>query len=261
MVKRALLFGGVRVLAVLVAAAGFGFDLSGISLTGFSPGGLRLMAMVAFAGFVVLTAWREIDLLLQPRPRVDFDGLSPETARLPNVTPDGKREGKLGYFTRLAFKNNAKNPSGDNSTAHSLTAEIKVFESHNYNRSVGAWRGRWATKNAPSSYGEITELDKFELEANNQQAILDIGFRLEGGRHFLIWDNWAAAGNPIRILIMPNRYELQVVLAASNFAKKELWFTLNIPNGPQNDPQTDNINEVEVKRIKKPAVHRKGSHT
>ncbi len=35
---------------------------------------------------------------------------------------------------------------------------------------------------------------------------------------------------------------------------KDFWFIMNIPN----EPQSDNLNQIEIKRIKKPVFHKAG---
>ncbi|MBI4186353.1 MAG: hypothetical protein HY530_02460 [Chloroflexi bacterium] len=178
-------------------------------------------------------------------PNVEFDGLSPAQASM------GTRQ---GYFYRLAFKNTAKNPSGQNSTALAMTAHISIFD--NGGDMVDDWEGRWAILDEPLSYGEIWQLNRYDLQPNNQQVILDIGFRFQGESQFQGWDNfhYLSVGQPRRCLGIGS-YKIRVLLAASNITKKEWWFTLNIPN----EPQADDLKQVEIKRIKKPAIHKKDS--
>jgi hypothetical protein len=252
---RALIFGGGRVLAVLVTATGLGFDLSGISLLGFSTIGVRIMVAVAFASFVILTVYREVELYLQPRPKVEFDALSPAKAIVTTRNfADGTTAGDWGYFYRIAFRNNARSPSGANSTANAMTASISIFLG---DKLQDSWDGRWAANDEPRTYPEKFKADRIDLPANNQQAILDIGMRLNGKTQFQGWDNGRYLLAQPRAIIAPGVYRLQVVLAASNFPEKELWFTLSIPDVPQ----FDKLDQIEIKRIKKPAIHKEGSQT
>lgn len=246
---RAILFGGVRVLALVLTATGIGFDIGGASLMGLASNNLRFMILIAFAVFFILTGWREIEIILRPRPRIEFDGLEPSKALVSNLR-NGQQVIDTGYFIRLAFKNNASNPSGKNSTALSSTAFIKIFD--NSGNIVDSWEGRWANNGEPNSFPNKWEADKLNLEANNQRAILDIGLRISGTVNFQGWDNGRYFDAPERSMLPPNIYSVQVTLAASNYKKRNWWFSLIVPN----EPQKDVLNQVQINHITKPKIRK-----
>jgi len=190
------------------------------------------MEVVAFTVFVILYIWREADLIMQPHPRVEFNGFSPAITEV-MYFEKGAGFLKPAYFVRLAFKNNAKNPSGVESTAQALTASITIFDKSR--KTIDAWEGRWANQEHPCDSDGIWLLNRIDLPANNQEAILDIGFRHRGRQEFEGWDNKRLCGLLERKSIKPGFYKLQVTLAASNFKKKDFRFNLTIPEEPQSD--------------------------
>ena len=62
---KAILFVGGRLLAAGVAAIAAAFDVSGESVLGLDTDGIRVVALVAGAVFVVLTVAREMQLALR----------------------------------------------------------------------------------------------------------------------------------------------------------------------------------------------------
>jgi len=66
----ALFFVGGRIIAMLVAAFGFAWDVTGKSALNLAPGSWGIVAAVAFAAFVVLTTMREVQLALQQKPSI-----------------------------------------------------------------------------------------------------------------------------------------------------------------------------------------------
>ena len=242
--RRDLFYIGVRTMTALVAALGFSLDYSGGSIAGINTSNWGLIGLIAFGVFALITLIREIDSAIQPHPKIEYDSVSPDKAQLTDIV-NMQRLG-IAYFVRLAFKNNAKNPSGDNSTADSTTASIRVIDK---NRNViDSWNGRWANNGEPDSFPNEWAAAKLDLAANNQQAILDIGYRLIGDNRFQGWDNGRYFNAPQRKLIDPGSYEVQVTLAASNYKKHEWQFSLFIPN----EPQSDNLEQVKILLIKKP---------
>jgi len=243
-------------LAFLMTAIGLGFDFSGFSFLGLSSDGLRLMILIAFGTFFILTGWREVDAFLQPHPRVEYAGLFPTSIRrLEYRVKYGTYEVHDGYFVRLVFQNKAKNPSGQQSTAQDLAARITVFQN---GQQIDAWDGRWANSDRPTTTGDITRLNGFELKANGQEAILDIGFRFHGEKDFWGFDNLHyLEQSPSRIPIKPSVYILKATLGASNWQKRTWSFALNIPD----EAQSDDIRQVQIEPIKKPAFRKGGSQT
>ena len=236
--SRAILFGGVRMVAFAMTAVGLGFDFSGASLLGFTSDGLRLMIWISFGTFFVLTGWREIDSLLQPRPRVEYEGLSPATVSTPAL-----------YFARLTFQNKSKTPLGQASTAQELAALIVVWGK---NSVMDKWDGRWANTDRPSTTGDIWRLNRVDLSANTQKATLDIGYRIEGGLEFKGWDNLHYLEDK-RVLIKPGHYALQVTLGAANWKERDFWYTLDVPNMPQSQ-----LDQVKITRVKKSVIRGEG---
>ena len=76
----------------------------------------NLLSMVAFAAFVLLTFWRELELFLRPHPHVVWASVSYEksSAMKYQTRGYGGREGTRedAYFVRLIFNYKAKYPSG-----------------------------------------------------------------------------------------------------------------------------------------------------
>jgi hypothetical protein len=255
MVKRALFIGVLRVVALLsAAAAGVGFDVTGTSLWGLSSGALRIMIFVTFGVFVGLTIWREGELWLAPRPNVQYDGLIPDRGPVTTTYLNRATKIKIGYFFRIALKNNARNPFGANSTAEAMTASVDVYAD---GKVVDSWVGRWPANHEPRSYPEKFQADRLDLPANNQQAILDIGMRYEGEEIWQGWDNGHYFGGESRPSLQPGCYTLRVTIAPANCMTKELWFELKVPN----IPQSDDTKQVVLTYIKKPKLHKGGFQT
>ena len=229
---RIIVYWVVRALMLVVGALGFYLDYTGKTADNLSPSGYLWAGIIAFGMFFLITLWREIELYLFPRPKVEFQGLS--LAMTEFVPTDiGSTGLRQGYFTRLVFKNNAKYPSGDGSTAHQLVATITVFDADK--KKVDEWGGRWANTDPPTSHGEKWLVDRIDLPANNQEAILDIGLRLGGDSYFQGWENGWHLRLPPRKHIEPGKYKVQVILGASNFKAKTWQFSLENPIEPQSD--------------------------
>lgn len=248
---RLFFYVGVRAITAVIGVFGLAWDITGSSVFTLSSGSWGVIGLIAFGAFIIITVIKDIDTSLQPHPKVEYDGLSPAKSSIID-----KVNGQLlgtGYFVRLAFKNNAKNPSGENSTANSTTAFIKLIDKTG--NVIDSWEGRWANNGEPSSFPNKWEADKLKLEANNQQAILDIGYRLIGENRFCGWDNGRYFGAPPRKYINPGSYEIHITLAASNYKKREWRFSLFIPN----EPESDNMWQVQIKPVKKPKFRKAGS--
>jgi hypothetical protein len=190
------------------------------------------IAFISFLIFVGIIAWGWIDAesrakqLERSRPSIVFSELSPASSILVPIK-------KLGYFTRLNFINNCAYPSGDSSTAHDLSASIQIVGKDG---SVDTWDGRWANTDEPKAYGEIWSLNRLELPANNQRATLDIGFRYEGEKAFIGWDNAHFLNiGPPRVPVKPGQYDLLITIAASNMEQREFVFYLTVPDEPQSE--------------------------
>lgn len=197
---------------------------------------IALASFVVFVGFV-FWGWRGAEFrarrLEYARPSVVFMNLSPTTI---TVHPINKK----GFFTRLEFVNNTAYPTGDNSTAQDLAASIRVIDESNL--LIDSWDGRWANVDEPKTPSAIWSANKIALPANNQRAILDIGYRLEDEKVFNGWDNAHYVYANQRVSIQPGVYELQIELAASNMDYRNFVFSLVVPDEPQ-----ANENNVVVK--------------
>lgn len=249
---RILFYVGGRIVTALLAGFGLAYDYTGASVLTISPSNWGLIGLVAFVAFLVITVIREIDLQWQPRPRLQFDEPSPATAPVTARSGAGSALIGQGYFTRLGFKNKAKNPSS-NSTAQHTTGHITIFDAKN--AMVDDWEGRWANKDEPTQVTEIWRSNQYDIEANNQQAILDIGFRLQGQIGFQGWDNFHyLAIQQARQQLGAGNYTVKVRLAPSNDSAKDFWFSLTMPN----QAQTNDLNQVKIVQIKKPVSHKKG---
>lgn len=66
-----------RVMTALVAGVGFWFDYAGESVLSISRSNWGIIGLIAFGVFVLLTLIREIDLVLQQRPRIEVYSNSP----------------------------------------------------------------------------------------------------------------------------------------------------------------------------------------
>lgn len=222
----------------MVSLLGFGLDMTGQSILGLSTN-WGLTALFAFGVAILITFVREIDSAQQPRPRVKYAGLSPATVSMPAL-----------YFARLLFQNKSKTPFGRTSTAQELTASIAVRSKQAV---VDEWDGRWANTDRPTTTGDIWKLNKLDLPANTQQATLDIGYRVEATLEFKGWDNLHYFEDK-RVPIKPGHYVLQVKLGAANWKQRDFWFTLDIPN----EPQSSDLNQVQIKSVKKSAIRKAG---
>ena len=253
---RGFLLVGVRMLALLTSAISVSFDLTGTSLLGIKPDAFRNWAYISFAVFLGLTLWRDIEAFLRPHPNIIYDGVSYEKASAMKQETTDSWARRPAYFTKLSFKNKAKNPSGEESTAKSTTASVTIYDDKG--KLIDSWEGRWANNSEPFDYPSKMIEDRLDVETNNQSAILDIGLRFEGDTEFYGWNNHQnlfGFGGFIRDKIKPNQYELQVTLSASNMKEKTWGFTLDVPN----DPQGDKPNQVKIIQIKKLKFHKEGS--
>lgn len=169
------------------------------------------------------------------RPSVVFSTLSPAVTILKPIM-------QQAFFTRLEFVNNNAFPVGENSTANDLAASVKVLDKEG--RLIDSWDGRWANTNEPTTPNEVWAYNKIKLPANNQRAILDVGYRLKGRKEFNGWDNDHYIRPTQRVAINPGSYTLVLTLGASNMEQNEFFFSLNIPDLPQTE-----INGVEVSLI------------
>lgn len=240
-------------MTALLAGFGLAWDYTGESVLTISSGSWGLIGLIAAGVFVLLTVAREIELYLHPRPKVEYDGLSPDKNLVTISQPTGSQQ-VWGYFFRIAFKNKAKNPSGADSTAQATTASITVFDGET---SLDSWTGRWPANYEPRTYAEKVIADRLDILANNQQAILDIGMRYEGQSGFQLWDNGRYFLSPARQLIPPGCYVLEVTLFPANCSKKTWRFSLCIPN----EPQSNDLRQVKIRRIRRREMHKEGSQT
>jgi hypothetical protein len=234
-----------RIVSAIVTGVGISLDYTGKAVLSLTPDDLGLIGLIAFIVFFFLTLYRELELLLQPRPRVQFSGISPERTHLWGKDKFGRAiDIGEGFFIRLAFTNRVSNPSGSDSTAQDMTAHISII---NHDKTIDEWDGRWATEEEPKSLGEIWQLNRCNLRANNQQVILDIGYRLKGRAEFQGWDNfhYLQISEP-RKRIGCGLYKLKVTIAASNMQRRDFWYTLCIPSVVQDDGTT----QVDVKPFK-----------
>jgi len=229
-------------LSAAVAALSFSFNAFSIR----PDISWSLIALISFLVFVAFVFWGWYGAELRARrleyarPSVVFNGYSPEESML---TPMNKR----AFFTRIEFVNNVAYPTGDNSTAHALIAQIKVI--NNNGQEVDAWEGRWANTDPPISTGDIWLKNRIELPANNQLAILDIGFRFEGEKEFIGWDNRHYFNLDKRVPLKPGLYTLETTLGGSNMEIREFRFVLTIPDTPQSDDNNPLIEFLEAKTL------------
>ncbi len=185
------------------------------------------------------TLWREIDLLLQPRPNVQYNSV--ENLLYQNVS-----------WVRLVFKNIVTNPSGDISTSQDTRARIEILGTDDI--PVDSWDGRWSDSGWPQSYGDIPEKNKWKIIANDT-AKLDIGGRPIGQAQFIgHYNRTPESPEPPRKALESGSYYVRVELWASNMRRKEFWFILQVPN----TTQSDDTQQVKVTLIKKPNLHKKG---
>ena len=228
----------------LVTAIGLGVDFSGISLLGITQEGLRITIAVTFIMFVALTIWREVEIFLHPRPSVIWESVSYSKTSAWDFDSSGSGSPKPAYSTRLIFRNTAKNPSGDESTAQSLTAEVKILSRQIV---VDSWAGIWANNDKAYDYPSTLAMNELHLKANNQPGILDIGFRYEDKAEFYGWDNnvdQRIKESPSRrMAISPGTYELELKIMATNMKKKTWYFSLDVPQSVQSE-----TNHIIIKR-------------
>lgn len=219
---------GGAIVSYLVSAVTFAFNAFNV-FKGISWAWIAFISFLVFGGFV-FWGWYEAEnrarLLENERPSIVFSGFSPDASILRPIN-------KRAFFTRIKFANNRAYPNGDNSTAHDLTAQIKIIDKNE--QLVDAWEGRWANTDAPGSTGDIWIKNRINLPANNQMAILDIGYRLEGKNEFVGWDNTQHFNLKKRASLKPGDYKLEVMLGASNMELREFYFALTIPDIPQSE--------------------------
>ncbi|MBI4301218.1 MAG: hypothetical protein HY664_01250 [Chloroflexi bacterium] len=216
-------------MTVLVAAFSFAFDYAGGSVAGLEPSQLRIVALITFTIFVVLTLWREIGLWLAPGPAIRFAGLSPTevpVVRLKNNQPIGNL--CRGYFSRIKLVNKCHDPSGLASEAQRLTAEINVYEAES-GRLADSWMGRWADLEEANSPAEKWQADCIDLSPNGQEASLDIGMRFEDDTAFFGWDNSRYSSFEFRNPLTQKCYIVEITLRARNMRAKVMRFWLNNP--------------------------------
>ena len=218
-------------LAFLVVGIGAAVDITGVSIG--NTDAIRITIYVSGALFMVLTLWREMEIRLMPRPKVTFKRFSPETRP---VAMYNRATGQLlkqrdGCFVRIAFANEATEPSGDSSVAHRLCAQVRVIDIDG--QEADCWTGRWANLEEPRTPAKKWEVDAIDLGPNGQVAILDIGVRYEDETVFYGWDNNLMIGSENRPPLPKPRYEVEVTLRANNMrAVGPLRFLLaNPPDG------------------------------
>ncbi len=228
---------GGAIVSAAIAALSFSFNAFNVK-PNISWSWIALISFLVFVGFVAygwIGAENRARRLEFARPSVVFSNLSPATSIL---SPTMKR----AFFTRVEFINNTAHPTGDNSTAQKLAASLRVFDKNN--REIDNWDGRWANVNEPTTPSEIWSANRIDLPANNQRAILDIGYRVEGEKVFNGWDNLHYLNASQRVPIKPGVYELQIELAASNMEYSKFGFSLTIPDESQTD-----VNNVTVELL------------
>lgn len=204
-------------IATVVAALGFGLDYTGGSISG-SSSHWGLTALIAVGVAFMITIVREIDLLIQPRPKVEFYEISVASG-LVKLIGDLPKHLVPGCYTRLVFNNKVNSPSEQGSTAKGVSAEIIVFATNG--SKIDAWDGRWAEANLPNSYEDIIIKNRRDIHPNDK-AILDVGYRVKGQINFQGHDNrHDSYQQKMRISIQPNPYYLQVKLRFDNMKEKE----------------------------------------
>jgi hypothetical protein len=252
--REILLYGVVRIMTGLLAGVSLAFDVTGYSVWNTPPNKWGIIGLIAFGVFVLLTLAGEMERRMQPRPKIEFDGLSPARNIVSTKDLAGKiKEQRWGYFFRIAFKNNAKNPSGENSISHATHAHICLFDRKG---ELDNWDGRWPANSEPTTYAEKVVADRLDILPNDEPVILDVGMRGLNESDFQGWDNirYIDFGGQQRKSIPPGLYALKVTLAATNFKKKDWWFKLIIPDAVQ----TDDLNQVHIESTKKRDLHRAG---
>ncbi len=236
--RRALFYAMGRIMAALAAGFGLAWDYTGQSISGLSPSDLGIIGLVAFVVFVLLTLAREIELYLHPHPRIVWNRVILERGQAMKWDAMGNGTLMDAHFVRLTFLNKARTPSGAESTAKAMTALVRIDDRQS--GEIDFWEGRWANNDKPYDVPSKWSADRLDLDANNQEAILDIGLRYEGDAEFYGWDNGPERhsreeGPSARGPIGPGSYNLQVKLAASNMRERSWRFMLNIPQGFQSD--------------------------
>lgn len=219
-------------ITAIVAAFGLALDIKGGSLANLSLNEWGVIGLIAAMIFIIITVFREIDLAWQPRPRVIFDGFKLDT-RSVHWNEHGLDVYKTWHFISIAFKNNPKNPSGEDSKAKDLIAKVIVFDEGGIE--IDHWDGRWVNSEEPSSLSEALSSNRIDLPANSQQVILDIGFRFMGERDFFGWSNMRFTKHEALVPILPGSKNMEVTLTGSNIKKQTYWFNLNIPKEPESD--------------------------
>jgi hypothetical protein len=225
---RPLLFVGGRVIAAAFAAIAVGIDASGAGFLSASDSSLRLAALVSALVFGGITAWREFDLYVRPRPKVEFVDVSPDTKPVEITWHDRSGQHKQilkGNFHRIRVENLSLDPSGEGSTARELSAEIELVNVSGI--LVERWTGRWADLEEADSPGKKWVVDKIDLPPNGQKPTLDIGVNYEGKQGFNRWDNTRYVGDYKANPHLDPVYDIRVTLGANNMRKKELRFRLD----------------------------------
>ncbi len=67
---RITFYVGARVLTAGLAGLGFSFDYTGKSIAGLSPDNLGLIGLIAMGIFIAITLYREVDLILEQKPKI-----------------------------------------------------------------------------------------------------------------------------------------------------------------------------------------------
>lgn len=217
-------------LAALAAAC----DVSGASPFGATSEQLRTLAIVGVAIFFVLTLWREVALVLEPKPNVRFRCYSPVNNHpvfFGQWDSEGKPVGEMrpADFRRVAFTNDATDPSGDASIAKYLSAEVIISDMTA--TQVDRYTGRWANLSEARDPAHKWIADRIDLPPNGQEAILDLIMRFVGTTTAIGWDNSLASGTGRRPELRDAEYEIEVMLRAANMKKKSFYFSVtNTPD-------------------------------
>ncbi len=158
------------------------------------------------------------------------------------------RQAYMGHcYIRLVFKNQVITPLAKHSTSQDTRAHIWVYT--NTGDLIDDWDGRWADSEYPATYGDILRLNKLDIIANDT-AKLDIGARAIGHVQFKgHYNRHAESPEPQRKLLEHGSYYIRTDLWAANMAKRETWFTLEVPDVPQ----SNDLAQVKITPTTKPA--------
>lgn len=216
-------------MGALLFAVGLASEATGWSPFGASHEQAVTALLIGGVVFVGVTAWREVERIVQSHPDVRFSKFSPYDQMVTMTNDRLQESAHAAHFERVAFINCASRPEGDRSTAHQVAADVILTREDR--TQVDRWYGRWADLDEAEHPSQKRVLDCIDLPANRQPVTLDLVMQLQGVPGSHKWDNERFRRTSLTVL-QEDTYMINVALRGIDLSVRHFKFRLHNATTP-----------------------------